>query len=427
MDWLRIYFDFVEGLFFFFTLEFITPLKNSFYNVSKKNPLRFLYLTYTLLYAIPENIPCRTYFESFIIFLYIFIISNHHLKISVIKFLTFNTYIFFSTVIVYVLYTYLANDSSLSVDNTLYFNYKSLICSVIAYVLPCLFVYTKRLITLPNKKRYAISFCISITLSVFVLSYLSLTLLSNRFNDTWILPVIFSLIFIIIAICLSGYNHILLSLEENARQQVLISKYELENNYYENMKDSMEAFRSLRHDFKNHLIILNGYAAQNNLEKLQEYLEKISDNMTDAQIIQTSHDLTSAILNAKAMLCRQKNVPFHYKCCFQNIYISDFHLITILGNLLDNAITAAEKLDNGFISFSIEQTDTYLHITCENNHKERIIEKNGTFQSTKENPGIFHGLGIKNIQNSVNTLNGTLDIQYDNAQFSVSITVPNYT
>lgn len=148
--------------------------------------------------------------------------------------------------------------------------------------------------------------------------------------------------------------------------------------------------------------------------------------MTDVQIIQTSHDLTSAILNAKAILCRQKNISFHHKCCFGTICISDFHLITILGNLLDNAITAAGKLDNGFISFSMEQTGTYLNITCRNNHKERIIEKNGSFQSTKENPGIFHGLGIKNIQNSVNTLNGTLDIQYDDANFVVLITVPNY-
>ena len=425
MNWLRIYFDFTNGVFYFFTLEYLTPLRNNDYNYEKKQPLRIIFLFITLLWSIPPYIPCSPLWDILLDFLYIYLISNRKLKSSFVHFMVFTAYLTTSTSLIYLLHTVFTNDFFL-LDNELYISYKNLICSVITYVLPCLFVYTKRLIALPNKKRYGISFCISIALSVFVLSYLSLALLSGHFEISQALPVAFSLVFIIIAICLNGYNHILSSLEENSRQQVLISKYELENSYYENMKDSMDAFRSLRHDFKNHLIILNGYAAQNNLEKLQEYLEKISDNMTDVQIIQTSHDLTSAILNAKAILCRQKNISFHHKCCFGTICISDFHLITILGNLLDNAITAAGKLDNGFISFSMEQTGTYLNITCRNNHKERIIEKNGSFQSTKENPGIFHGLGIKNIQNSVNTLNGTLDIQYDDANFVVLITVPNY-
>lgn len=426
MDWLRIYFDFIESLFCFFTLEFFAPLGNKNYNISKKKNLRFFFLLLTIIYAIPSTFPCDDVFSPIVNFIYLYLISNKKIKTTILQFFKYEAYIFFSTIILYLLHSIFTNDFIYTETINVYYRYKLLICAVLVYVIPCLFVYTKRLIALPNKKRYGISFCISIALSVFVLSYLSLALLSGHFEISQALPVAFSLVFIIIAICLNGYNHILSSLEENSRQQVLISKYELENSYYENMKDSMDAFRSLRHDFKNHLIILNGYAAQNNLEKLQEYLEKISDNMTDVQIIQTSHDLTSAILNAKAILCRQKNISFHHKCCFGTICISDFHLITILGNLLDNAITAAGKLDNGSVSFSMEQTDTYLHITCKNNHRERIIEKNGSFKSTKETSGIFHGLGIKNIQNSVNTLNGTLDIQYDDTSFVVLIAVPNY-
>lgn len=155
-------------------------------------------------------------------------------------------------------------------------------------------------------------------------------------------------------------------------------------------------------------------------------MHKINNNMTDMQVIQTPHDLTSAILNAKSLLCRQKNISFHHNCKFSTICISDFHLITILGNVLDNAITAVGKLEDGAISFTMEQTNSYLSIVCQNNHAEKIVEKNGRFLSTKENPGIFHGLGIKNIQDSVNALNGVLDIQYNELTFKVSILLPNY-
>lgn len=43
----------------------------------------------------------------------------------------------------------------------------------------------------------------------------------------------------------------------------------------------------------------------------------------------------------------------------------------MLGNILDNAITAASKLDNGYINLAIKQADTYLAIHCENNHHEK--------------------------------------------------------
>lgn len=425
MDWLRIYFDFLNGLFYFFTLEFLVSLNNEHYSIAKKNNLRFFFLIYTFIYAIPTTIPFGLIIDECITFLYIYFMCSFHFKISIIKLIKYDLYMLIFTSIIYPLHCVLTDDFFL-LNNKLYADYKDLICSVITYVLPCLFIYTKRLIILPGKRRYGISFCVSILLSIFVLSYLSLSLLSGKYDTSQALPVIFSIIFIIIAICLSGYNHILLSLEENAKQQILISKYELESTYYQNIKNSMDSFRALRHDFKNHLIILNGYAAQKNLEKLQEYLDKISDNMADMQIIQTPHDLTSSILNAKALVCREKEITFHCDCRFSDMHLSDFHLITILGNLLDNAITASGKSEHGMISFSMEQTDTYLSIICQNNHCEKIIEKNGTFVSTKENPGLFHGLGIKNIQNSVSSLNGTLDIQYDDSMFMVSIIVPNY-
>jgi len=186
---------------------------------------------------------------------------------------------------------------------------------------------------LRSKKHDGVLFCSAVGLATFVLSGLSLTLLSGRFDVSTALPVFFSLIFVIIAIVLVSYGNMLLSMEQNARQDILISKYELEESYFQNMKNYMESFRTIRHDFKNHLITLDIYA---------------------------------------------------------------------------------------------KQKDTFLQITCKNNHTEKIVKKNGDFVTTKENPGMFHGLGIKNVQNSVEELNGTLDIQHTDSTFTVSILMPNY-
>lgn len=425
MNFVRIYFDFIEGLFYFFTLEFFTPLNNNDYNISKKHSLRYIYLIYTLLYAIPESFFYNLFLYYSATFLYIFIMSNYKFKSSLLQFFQFEAYATISTITFTFLHSVLIHDFNF-LDIQLYAKYKSLICAVLVYVVLCLYTYGKRLAALRNKKRYGIHFCIAIALAVFILSYLSLAMITGQFSGSKALPVIFSIIFIMISISLTSYNNTILSFEENARQEVLISKYELETAYYQNIKNSMDSLRSLRHDFKNHLIVLNGYAMQNEIGKLQEYLQKISDTVTETAIIQTPHDLTSSILNAKSILCRQKHIDFLCHCLFSDIHIPDFHLITILGNVLDNAITAAGKLKNGSISLSMEQTDTFLQIICKNNHQEHIVKKNGQFVSTKENPGLFHGLGIQNIQNSVDALNGTLDIDYNDSFFTVSILLPNY-
>jgi len=105
---------------------------------------------------------------------------------------------------------------------------------------------------------------------------------------------------------------------------------------------------------------------------------------------------------------------------------SDYHLITVLGNILDNAISAAAKTTDSFVSIQLKQIDSFLRIICKNNHQEKIRKENGVYLTTKENPGMFHGLGLKNVQESVKTLTGECDIQYNDSHFSITIALPNH-
>ena len=106
--------------------------------------------------------------------------------------------------------------------------------------------------------------------------------------------------------------------------------------------------------------------------------------------------------------------------------MDDFSIITILGNLIDNAIAASVKCEHSWMTLSMNQQDSYLEIHMQNNHMETILEKDGVFQSTKEKDGFLHGLGIKNIRSTVEQLNGQIEISYTKDTFDVSILVPNY-
>ena len=422
MDWIQIYFEFIGRLFIFFTLDF--TLNN--YDIAKKVPLRIIYVILCAIYAIPFPLPSISFIVTINEFLYLYIIGQRKLKHCFVTFLKYEMYVvtFFS--MLYNLHCILINDFYYLESNTTYHTLKIVICKCLTYITLCSYIYAQRLFRLHEKRHYGILFSGITIMSCMILSYFSLQLISGQLNDNATLPLVFSFVFIAIAVCLSSYQQILTSLETNMNQKLLLTRYETEQQYYKDVEKSLSAISSMRHDFKNYLIIVDSYAKKKDYENLRAYLSKINSKLEDTTLIQTPNPLISAILNAKSNICQEKNVKLYVTCSFDVVSIDDFYLIAILGNMLDNAITAAAKMQDGYVDISIRQIKSFLEIICKNNHCETIRKHNSQFLSTKENANAFHGIGIKNIRNSVNALNGTMDISYNSCEFTMTLLLPNY-
>ena len=106
-----------------------------------------------------------------------------------------------------------------------------------------------------------------------------------------------------------------------------------------------------------------------------------------------------------------------------NIEVAD--VVTILGNLLDNALDAVAKTEPKRIKLIIESDKGNIFITSENTFdgvveyaketsedKKRIVTRKG---------GNSHGYGLENIRKSVEKYNGHIDISHDKNIFSVGI------
>lgn len=189
---------------------------------------------------------------------------------------------------------------------------------------------------------------------------------------------------------------------------------------------NLKELHSIRHDMKNHLIIIDGYAAQQNYEKIHDYIRKITGSFQSEPLFDTPSSTVSALLNEKYHTAKRNNIDCRIQTDFPYIHIDDFSIITILGNLFDNAITAASKCENGWIHVDLYQSDSYLELEMQNNHVENIKEKNGEFSSTKEYKNLLHGIGIKNVRKAANALNGQITITYTDEIFKVHLLIPNY-
>lgn len=373
------------------------------------------------LYSVPNfYIPA---FSTIIDFFFLIVITYPELKKSFCIFIKFQIYAYTSMTIILFLHSLLFNDRITLFTSTIYEEYKFIIVSFLTYIFYVLYSNYKK-----NRKirsHYYLYFSVIILAVCLLLSYATLYI-CRREPESQIMPLLFSTLIILVLLCISLYDKFLILIEENANYKMQAEINRLQTDYALQIDENLKILRSVRHDIKNHLIIIDGYAAQKKFEKIHEYISRIGERFKDTAPIQTSSTAVSAILNEKSALAQQKNISCEITCNFPSLKIDDFTMITILGNLLDNAITAASKCSDGWIKADLQQEDSILVITVDNSHAERIREKDGVFTSTKTDNADIHGIGIKNVRKAVNDLRGQIEITYTENTFHVCIMLPNY-
>lgn len=215
-------------------------------------------------------------------------------------------------------------------------------------------------------------------------------------------------------------------LQKEHELEVEISLSRLTKEYETLITDNTALLRSLRHDLKNHLTVINGYLAASEIEHAKSYIDEITGQTAPSQtIISSDNTMLSALLTEKNQLCHKKQIYFSPVISITDCLLPDIELNIILGNILDNAIEAAEKVPDGsgYIDFMIESKNHILHISCTNNFLISPKIKHGQLITSKAD-SIHHGLGLKNVTRLVNKYNGSIEHTVSSDTFHITILIP---
>ena len=197
------------------------------------------------------------------------------------------------------------------------------------------------------------------------------------------------------------------SLEQKALQQENI--YYVEQLQY--MSESYHTIRSVKHDIKNTLNSIKGLAQNQNNEKIVQYIDSVNKSAGFNTIyIDSGNTILDSILNFKAQESFEKGISLTCKVSVPNdIELDPFDMSVIIGNILDNAITAVEKLDSDKeILVNIDCKKGNLIINVSNKFAEAIkYDANGRLLTSKLDK-VNHGIGINNIEKIVKKYNGKL-------------------
>lgn len=153
---------------------------------------------------------------------------------------------------------------------------------------------------------------------------------------------------IVIADIVTYYFFTVMSKNYDAKLKIEMLEQQNEN-ALESMKNSesfVSEMRSVKHDIKNHLLTLYNYIDENQNDSAKEYIKGLTENYLPniQKFVDTENKAFDALVNSKMAICHQKNIHIDIKPeknCMTKIDESD--IIVLFGNLLDNAIEAAEK------------------------------------------------------------------------------------
>lgn len=242
-------------------------------------------------------------------------------------------------------------------------------------------------------------------------------------------------IFLMIAFCLAGMNIAVfylindILLREAEIRESRIFKIQVENqiNMYRSVSENFDKQRKKTHEYKNQILCIESLISKKDYSELEEYVRNISGHLSEElDAIHTNNVIVDAVLNSKYQEMLNKNIVFVFKINdLSKITISDEDIVVILSNLLNNAMEACEQCpDKKCIKMKFVTENDNVIISVKNTYVNEIIYKNGEIQTSKKHELDEHGIGIKNIADTIAKYGGSYVIQNDEKEFYFSIMIP---
>ncbi len=190
-----------------------------------------------------------------------------------------------------------------------------------------------------------------------------------------------------------------------------MSKVETEMTYYDILERQNQDLLIYAHDTKNHLSAIKNL---NTNPEIDKYIDKMSERLEIYKTISHSgNHILDVIINKYITECKIKDIKFSFDVRLKNLdYVEDYDLVTIMGNLLDNALESATNSQNREITLSTDYINTYDILIITNSCDKAPIHSNKGLVTTKKDKA-FHGLGLKSVKKALKKYNGDYEWEYD--------------
>lgn len=200
---------------------------------------------------------------------------------------------------------------------------------------------------------------------------------------------------------------------------------EIMSHQYEEVKEIYLNMRGWRHDYHNHLQVMKAQIAAGQLEEMKHYLNDLEQNLEQVDTyVKSGNLMADAILNSKLSIAGQKGIRVNCKAVLPAaLSVEDVDLCVLLGNLLDNALEACEKIpeEQRFLRIYMVVNRSQLYMSVQNSAREELDFNERNYISTKRGN---HGLGMKRVKALADKYEGYLTLANEPGIFAAEVTLP---
>lgn len=200
------------------------------------------------------------------------------------------------------------------------------------------------------------------------------------------------------------------AVREQVQNQTLKIHLKTQVQHYTSMMQSYKDLTIFRHDMKNRMLSIYTLLDLGMNKECINYLGKLLDEMKRPEkYFETGNPVLDAILTEKQKETIHKNIIFQTNLKIpRQLDIKDDDWITIIGNLIDNAIEATEKIKSSAREISLTLAYRYriLFIQIENMVESPCVN----FKVTSKRNAMQHGYGLLSIRKALKKYQGSFDI-----------------
>lgn len=245
------------------------------------------------------------------------------------------------------------------------------------------------------------------------------TVLVNRVQ---VLGLVISLFLLfLLAFLIEQFYRIARSISDSAALREQNSILAAQASQYAALNSYIQETRRLRHDFRQHLRVLNGLAAEGDVSALTAYLREVSGQQIDEYRIIFANPSLNALAGYYDALARTRGVRMEWRITLPKaLKMPEAEMCVLLGNLLENAIEGATTLPEGKRSARVicHISGDMLCLVVENSFDGHVRRKKEGFLSTKH-PG--EGYGLHSVRTTVARHQGNMSVETEGGVFRVSL------
>ncbi len=193
----------------------------------------------------------------------------------------------------------------------------------------------------------------------------------------------------------------------------------LQKQYYDSLTEKVNSERKQRHDFKHHMAVIRHFLDAGDMAALQEYCTELELAQPAADIPYTGNAAADGVLFYYQTLARRQGISFEICGTLADVSLPDVELCSLLGNALDNAVTASAACEGErFIRLNAHPEDGLLVLTVDNSFDGVLLTSGETILSRKRKnePGV----GISSMREVCETHGGSCRFEASGNVFQAS-------